>query len=302
MRAHSRVALASIAGIGINRPAADAPLARRVSGSEVTGVSYRVQTESGVTTASLAAGAARAALRAAQREPSDVDLVLVGTTSPDVMWPSTACLVQTELRIPTVFALDLYAAQASFLTALNVARHYVPSYKTVLLIGADCDRQLVDLAGQGTLVRARAAAATVLCPADGNGGILSTMTGGAAKAASDGQDAAEVDVQELAHGVQACLRRADLAQDDIDLVFGDQSYPELMRVWARHAGISEDRLVLDPDRYGSLLAAGPGILLHDAVNSGRLQPGMQVLVLECGSGAVWSAACLHWGKTRVAAC
>jgi 3-oxoacyl-[acyl-carrier-protein] synthase III len=102
--------------------------------------------------------------------------------------------------------------------------------------------------------------------------------------------------------VKACLRRADLAQDDIDLVFGDQSYPELMRVWARHAGISEDRLVLDPDRYGSLLAAGPGILLHDAVNSGRLQPGMQVLVLECGSGAVWSAACLHWGKTRVAAC
>src|ERR1700737_3302379 len=115
------LALAAIAGLGIYRPPADAPLARRVTGSDLTGVSYRVQAESGVTTASLAAGAARAALKAAGTDPATLEMIVVGTTTPDVLWPATACLVQTELKLPMVASFDLYAAETSVLAALNVA-------------------------------------------------------------------------------------------------------------------------------------------------------------------------------------
>ena len=295
------LALGSIAGLGINRPRADAPLARRVTGSDVTGVSYRVQAEHGVSTASLAAGAARAALRAAGANPANVEMVLVGTTTPDVMWPSTACLVQTELQLPMVASFDLYAAETSVLAALNVAVRYVAAgARSVLLIGAESDNQLVDLAGQGGTVHARAAAAAVLTPASGGGGVLSTMAGGAARPQinADGQD--RILLQGLSEGVRDCLRKANLTLDDIDLVIAEQSAPEIMQAWSKRQGVSSTRLLLDPSRYGSLLAVAPLMALHDAVVERRLRDGMTALLLGCGTGPVWAAACLRWAGGGVA--
>src|SRR5437870_6360394 len=164
------LALAAIAGLGIYRPPAAAPAARRVTGSDLTGVSYRVQADQGVNTASLAAGAARAALQAGGVNPADIEMIIVGTTTPDVLWPTTACLVQNELKLPMVASFDLYAAQASLLTALDVGIRYVGASTTVLLIGADSDNQLVDLPGQGRNVRGRAAAAAVLRAVNGGSG------------------------------------------------------------------------------------------------------------------------------------
>lgn len=295
------LALGGIAGLGINRPRADAPLARRVTGSEVTGVSYRVQAEHGVSTASLAAGAARAALRAAGANPADVEMVLVGTTTPDVMWPSTACLVQTELQLPMVASFDLYAAETSVLAALNVAVRYVAAgARSVLLIGAESDNQLVDLAGQGGTVHARAAAAAVLTPASGGGGVLSTMASGAARPQinADGHD--RILLQGLSEGVVDCLRRANLTLDDIELVIAEQSAPEIMQAWSKRQGVSPTRLLLDPSRYGSLLAVAPLVALHDAVVERRLRDGMTALLLGCGTGPVWAAACLRWSGGGVA--
>src|SRR5438477_3415464 len=170
------LALGAIAGLGIYRPPADAPLARRLTGSDLTGVSYRVQAEQGINTASLAAGAARAALQAGGVDPADSGMIVVGTTTPDVLWPSTACLVQTELKLPMVASFDLYAAETSLLTALDVGARYVAAgSRGVLVIGAESDNQLVDLPGQGASVHGRAAAATMLTPAGGDTGILSTV-------------------------------------------------------------------------------------------------------------------------------
>ena len=299
--AHARqaVALGSIAGIGVNRPGADVPLARRVSGTDLTGVSYRVQAQHGVTTASLAAGAARAALRAADADPAAVGMIVVGTSSPDVLWPSTACLVQSELKLPLVAAFDLYAAQASLLTAFDVAIRYVGASTTVLLIGADSDNQLVDLPGQASNVKARAAAAAVLRAANGGAGVLATVSGGAARPARSGNGDRRPVVGGVGEAVDGCLTKAGLRLDEVDLVVGDQSSPEVMQDWSRQAGLASNRLLLDPSRYGALLAAAPLTALHDGVVEGRLQDGMIVLVLECGSGPVWAAACLRWQNTRV---
>ena len=288
--------MATIAGVGIYRPPADAPLARRVTGSDLAGVSYRVQADQGVNTASLAAGAARAALKAAAANPADVEMIIVGTTTPDVLWPTTACLVQTELKLPMVASFDLYAAEASLLSALNVGVRYISAgAKSVLLIGADSDNQLVDLPGQGGAVHGRAAAAAVLTRAGGEGGVLSTMAGGAARPESNGEASDRTVLQGLTEAATECLAKASLSLEEIDLVIGEQSAPEITQAWSKTAGLSPDRLLLDPARYGTLLSAAPLLALHDAVKEGRLQSGMTALVLACGSGPTWAGACLRWG-------
>lgn len=295
--AHARrqVTVGAIAGLGINRPPATAPLARRVSGAEVTGVSYRVSAEHGVSTASLAAGAARAALKAATADPSAIEMIVVGTTTPDVLWPSTACLVQTELKLPMVAAFDLYAAETSGLAALDVALRYVAAgARSVLVIGAESDNQLVDLPGQGRTAHGRAAAALVLMPDMSGGGVLSTSVGGAATSTINGGEDRAL-ITGLTNGVRECLTRANLRLDDVDLVIAEQSAPEIMRAWGKHQRIDGPRMILDPARYGSMLAAAPLLVLHDAVKSGRLRDGMTALLLSCGSGPVWAAACVRWG-------
>src|SRR5438067_12611114 len=187
IQARRAVALSAIAGLGVYRPPASTPSAKRLTGSDVTGVSYRVRAEHGLTTASLAAGAARAALRAAGIDASDLQMVIVGTTTPDVLWPSTACLVQTDLQLPMIASFDLYAAETSLLAALDVATRYVAAgAAAVLLIGAESDNQLVDLPGQGGSMHGRAASAAVLTQAGGEGGVLATMAGRSALPAADG--------------------------------------------------------------------------------------------------------------------
>ena len=99
----------------------------------------------------------------------------------------------------------------------------------------------------------------------------------------------------LTDGVGECLGKANLTLPDIDLVIAEQSAPEIMQAWCKTSGVSSSRLVLNPARYGSLLAAAPLMALHDTVVEGRLHNGMTALLLGCGSGPSWAAACVRWG-------
>src|SRR5256712_1593027 len=288
-------------GLGVSRPPADAPPARRVTGSDLTGVSYRVQSDQGVSTPALAAGAARAALRASDVRPSDIEMIIVGTTTPDVLWPTTACLVQTELKLPMVASFDLYAAETSVLSALNVGIRYVAGgARAVLLIGAESDNQLVDLPGQGGRVHSRGPAAAVLTPATDDGGVLSTIAGGAGQPEGNGDAQDRTLLRGLTEAAAECLQKAKLAISEVDLVIGEQSAPEITRAWSRLAGVASSRILLDGARYGSLLSAAALTALHDAVQTGRLQNGMTALLLACGSGPSWAAACLRWGGGGIA--
>src|SRR5438270_8428043 len=209
IQARRAVALSAIAGLGVYRPPASTPSAKRLTGSDVTGVSYRVRAEHGLTTASLAAGAARAALRAAGIDASDLQMVIVGTTTPDVLWPTTACLVQTDLQLPMIASFDLYAAETSLLAALDVATRYVAAgAAAVLLIGAESDNQLVDLPGQGGSMHGRAASAAVLTQAGGEGGVLATMTGCSAQPDGNGDAADRILLRGMKDGVADCMVKA----------------------------------------------------------------------------------------------
>lgn len=285
----------TIAGLGIHLPV-QAPEAE-VRTSEPDGVVHRITGDRGATTPWLAAGAARAALQASGLRPSEIQLVVVGTTSPDVLWPSTACLVQTELGLGMVPSFDLYAAEAGLLTAVAVADRFVRSgTPAALVIGAESDRQLVDLPRQSGMGHGRAASAVVLARTEGQDGILASIAGGAAGPDRSSHSA----IADVEAAVHACLSAAGIRLADCGLVIGEQTAPEVTRAWAAAAGIEKERLLLDPARYRIAFAAAPLIALHDAVADGRVQPGTIVLLLSCGTGPAWAATCLRWGKGKIA--
>jgi 3-oxoacyl-[acyl-carrier-protein] synthase-3 len=292
------VTLSSIAGIGVYVPPAAVPSAPQLTGTAVLGVSGRVQPRQGESTPSLAAEAGRRAMLSAGVPSDEVDLVVVSTTSPDVLWPSTACLVQTELGLPMVASFDLYAAEAGVLTALCVADQYVRSgSRGALVIGAETDKPLVDSTAQ-VRPHGRGASAVVLRPA-GDGGLLSCVLGGTATANGGSSDAALL--QGLSAAVDQALREAGLPLSAVDLVIGEQTDPEAMRAWAASRQLPRDRLLLDPDRYRVAFVAAPFVALRDAVAGGRLRPGMVALLLSCGQGPSWGVACLRWGNLAVSA-
>ena len=288
-----------MAGVGIclpERATKSVPLAR-----DLVGVSARVQPAQGATTPALAARAARAALEAARAESSEIGLIVVGTTSPDVLWPSTACLVQAELELPTVGSFDLYAAEAGLLTALTVADRYVRAGTTAaLVIGAESDSQLVRIPSDNETRQGCAASAVVLRAGAGQGGMLACVAGGSPSPDGDSHDA--VLLRGLARSVDDCLARAGLSLQAIDLVIADQTAPEIMRAWARAQGLPSGRLLLDPERYWQAFSAAPFVALHDAVLEGRLQKGATALLLSCGRGPAWAVACLRWDGGGIRRC
>jgi len=292
-----RTTRAGIAGVGIYRPPASVPDSVRLTGPDCLGVSYRVQAKSGLNTASLAAGAARAAMKASNIDPSTLELIVAGTTTPDVLWPTTACLVQSELNLPMVASFDLYAAQASLLTAFHVAAKYMSGgARGALVIGAETSNQLVDFPGQSGGRHARGASAVVLNAGDAAGEILATAAGGRASSERSRGGLNGAAAAGFSDAVADCLRRGGLSLGEIDLVIAEQTAPDLMRSWLRESGVSTGSFLLDPERYADTFAAAPFAVLHDAVKEGRLREGQTALMLSYGSGPVWAVACLRWGK------
>src|SRR6202165_3641189 len=140
-------------------------------------------------------------------------------------------------------------------SAPNVGIRYISGgARAVLLIGAESDNQLVDLPGQGGRVHIRGAAAVVLTQAGNDGGVLSTTAGGAARTDANGDAHDRTLLRGLTEAAAECLQKADMAMSEIDLVIGEQSAPEIMQAWSKQAGVSAQRMLLDPVRYGSLRA------------------------------------------------
>jgi len=283
----------SIAGIGIEIANPNSPRAPKVAGAECLGVADRVKGEQGLTTASIAAAAARSAIKDAGLSSKGIEQIVVGTTSPDVLWPSTACLVQTELGIGMVPAFDLYAGDASGLTALSVADRLVRAGSgPTLVIAADSDNQLVDLPGQSAKAmstRTTGAAAVVLGRAGGRGEVLATVSGGSARPKSSAPD--NDLVAELTTSTTACLNRANISSENIGLVIYDPGQRDLIQRWAKASGLEEDRLLAQPteqSKGGSVsILATLARLLGTSSHSDR-----PVLLISTTAGPAWAIACV----------
>jgi len=291
-----------------------------------TGIKQRRVLEQGQDCSDLVANASRRAMDAAGVKPSGIDLLIVGTATPDTVFPSTACWAQPKIGLGPVPVFDLSAACSGFLYAYQVADSLIGTgrAKRVLIVGAEALSRVVDWEDRNTCVLFGdgAGAAVVVPGSSGDEGLLASSWGGDGRLASllwqpaggTRHPATEATVSERKHTIHmagnevfkhavkamqgACaevLDHAGVTSEEIDLYVPHQANLRIIKATADRAGISMDQTYLVLHRYGNVSAASIPMALADAVEEGRLKAGDLVLSSSFGAGFTWAANLYRWG-------
>ncbi|MBN1886627.1 MAG: ketoacyl-ACP synthase III [Thermoflexales bacterium] len=290
-----------------------------------TGIRQRhVVSSTKETTSTLATAAAREALERSGTDPSDVELIILATLSPDYIFPATACLVQDALGADRAGAFDLSAGCSGFIYALAMGSQAIASgaHDTVLIIGAETCSRLVDWTKRDTCVLfGDGAGAVVLRRSDEPGGVLSTLVradgsgsdvllvpaGGSRQPASrdtvdarlhyvhmNGPAVYKFATRIMAKAVREAIERAGLSINDIDLFIPHQANLRIIESAARQLGVPLDKFFLNLDRYGNTSAASVPIALCEAVEAGQVEAGDHIIMVGFGAGLTWAAAAIQW--------
>ncbi|MCD6289782.1 MAG: ketoacyl-ACP synthase III [Anaerolineae bacterium] len=290
-----------------------------------TGIRQRhIATDPRETTATLAIKAAQEALRVADVPASKVDMVIVSTSSPEHIFPSTASLVQDGLGAVHAGAFDLSAACSGFVYALSVAHGLIAGglAEYVLVIGSETLSRFVDWSDRSTCVLFGDGAGAVLVAAsevpggvlssvlgsDGSGGDLLIIPAGGSKlpasleTVASGQHYVKMDgrgvfrfaTRIMASAAQEAVERAGLSMDDIELLIPHQANRRIIESAMKQLGLAEDRVLIDLDRYGNTSTASIPIALCDAIEEGRVKQHDHLLMVGFGGGLTWAAAVVEW--------
>ena len=262
----------------------------------------------GGTTSELAIEAGRRALERAGRRPDEIDAVILATTTPDGIVPGTSATVQHGIGVPGG-AFDVNAACSGFVYALSVAHGLLAiGAERLLVIGAETlsritdwdDRSVAILVGDG-------AGAVVLEATDGPGQLLSWNLGadGSLKHLlkcdhggylyMDGKEVFRKAVRVVVESAEQAIVEAGLTPADIDVMIPHQANLRIISAACQRLGIPEEKAVVVIDRYGNTSSASIPLALDDALTTGRLEPGMNVLLTGFGGGMTWASAVLRWG-------
>lgn len=281
-----------------------------------TGIAERRIAADGQTTCDLAEQAALNALDAAGLKPSDIDLLIVGTTTPDLVFPSTACLLQHRLGMAECGAFDVNAACSGFLYALSVADQYIRAgtMKKVLVVGAETLTRMLDWTDRGTCVLFGDGAGAAVLVADEKPGILSTHIhanggygdllktdvgvstgfkaeeGGGVRVTMRGNEVFKVAVNTLGRIVDETLATNQLEKSDLDWLIPHQANLRIIMATARKLNMSMDQVVVTVDKHGNTSAASVPMALDVAIRSGRVKRGEKLLLVAFGGGFTWGSA------------
>src|SRR3989449_3578643 len=289
-----------------------------------TGIRERRVVDDGVASSDLGTDAARAALAASGWDPADLDLILVATCTPDMPLPSTACLIQRNLKASRAIAFDLAAACSGLLYCLSVADLYVRSgtCRRVLLVGTEVMSAIMDWTDRSTCILfGDGAGAVLLEPSTDDNGIFSThlhsdgnlwdlvcVEGGGSRIPASakmlesrqhlmkmkGNETFKVAVKMLEATAREALAANHLDVKDVDLFIPHQANVRILQAVAERLGLERDRLVVNMDRYGNTSAASIPLALDEAVQAGRVKPGSRILMAAFGSGLTWASALVKW--------
>jgi 3-oxoacyl-[acyl-carrier-protein] synthase-3 len=299
-------------------------LSRRVETSDEwivsrTGIRQRHIAAADERTSDLATEAARRALAKAGIPATDVDLIVVATTTPDSTFPATATIVQAKLGIEgRGFAFDVQAVCAGFVYALNVADNFirVGQIKTALVIGAETFTRILDWQDRTTCVLFGDGAGAVVLQADatpGDRGILSShlhsdgrfkdalyvnggpgSTGEVGVVRMNGQEVFRHAVVKLADVVSEALTANALTGKDIDWLVPHQANQRIIDGMAKKLGLGPERVVSTVARHANTSAASIPLALAEAAGDGRIKPGQIVLLEAIGGGLAWGASVIRW--------
>jgi 3-oxoacyl-[acyl-carrier-protein] synthase-3 len=287
---------------------------------ERTGIEQRHIAADGETTVDLAEQASRRAIEAAGLKPDDIDLIVFATSTPDKIFPSSACILQARLDIHGCPAFDIQAVCSGFVYALSVADKFIKtgSSKRALVIGAEVFSRIVNWEDRGTCVLFGDGAGAVVLEANEETGILSThihadgqyedllhvpcgiadgfdrVKAGQAFVEMKGNEVFKVAVNTLGKIVDETLAANNLKKSDVDWLVPHQANRRILDGTAKKFGISSDKVVITVDRHANTSAASIPLALSEAVHDGRIQRGDIVILEAMGGGFTWGASLMRW--------
>ncbi len=289
-----------------------------------TGIQERRIARDDVSTSDLAAKALSVACENAGMSPSDLDGIILGTSTTDTLFPSTACWVQERLGVRGMFAFDVSAGCSGFLYALEIASALMAAGRgrRFGVIGAEVMSKVVNWNDRGTCVLfGDGAGAAVIGPSDGDSGILASHwgangslapclyqpAGGTQRPATavtvaenlhtvhmQGRHVFKHAVEAMASAALSAMDQAKLTADDIDLLIPHQANIRIMEATRQRCGVPSDRMFSVVAKYGNMSAATIPIAIHEAAQAGRLQDGSLLLTTAFGTGFTWAAHAIRW--------
>jgi 3-oxoacyl-[acyl-carrier-protein] synthase-3 len=292
-----------------------------------TGIKERRIAAENEATSDLAAAAARKALESAHVKAEEVDMIIVATVTPDMFFPSTACMVQKKIGAKNAFCFDINAACSGFLYALQTARHFLNGTpkKTALVIGAEKLSSLINWKDRNTCVLFGDGAGAVVLRADcedkhcgkmlssvmGSDGNLADLLrvpgGGSAMPITpenagsrpntihmEGRETFKHAVTRMSQACEQALELAGLKTEDVSLVIPHQANARIITAIADRLKVPHEKTFINVDKYGNTSAATIPVALDEAKRSGRIKPGDVLLLVAFGGGFTWASAVVKW--------
>ena len=282
-----------------------------------TGIRQRHIAADGEKTSDLALAASRNALNAAGVGAGEIDLIVMATTTPDVVFPSTACLLQAKLGVRNCPAFDVQAVCSGFVYALSTADSLLRAgqYRNALVVGAEIYSRILDWSDRSTCVLFGDGAGAVVLRRDSTPGILSThlhadgsyanlltvpgsVSGGKVSGRPllqmDGGGVFKFAVKAMDDLVDEALGANGMQRSDIDWLVPHQANIRIIQASAKKLGLSMEKVVVTVDRHANTSAASIPLALDEAARDGRIRAGQHVLLEAVGGGFTWGAALVKW--------
>ena len=291
-----------------------------------TGIRERRIAAPDMATSDLASRAAQRALDDAGVTAEEIDLIIVATATPDMFFPSTACLVQANIKATNAAAFDLAAGCSGFVYAMVTGSQFIKAglYRKILVIGAESLSKILDWTDRNTCVLfGDGAGAAVLAEttpgygilasqlgADGAGGdLLKLPAGGSRNPATaetvsqrmhfvhmSGNEVFKFAVKIMGEAALKALEEAGLSAADVDCLIPHQANIRIIQSAAKRLKLPMDKVMINVDKYGNTSAASIPIALEEAVHGGKIKQGDNVVLVGFGAGLTWASAVIKWGK------
>jgi len=291
-----------------------------------TGIRERRIAAEGESASTMAAKAGKQALEAGGIGPEDVDMIIVATSSPDVLFPSTACFVQNELQAFGSAAYDVSAVCSGFIFGLSIAEQYLKTgrYEHILLIGSEVNSRIVDWSDRATCILFGDGAGALLLNrveqekplgilsthiySDGSLSDLICVPGGIGRTGINKQDIDDkkysikmsgnttfkVAVKRMTEVIQEALEFNGLSIEEVDLLIPHQANERIIRAVAERLKYPMEKVLMNIHKYGNTSAASIPIGINEAWRDGRIQPGETSVLGAVGAGLTWGSAVIKW--------
>ncbi|MCX7704645.1 MAG: ketoacyl-ACP synthase III [bacterium] len=325
---------AGIIGIGSyvpDRVLTNADLEKMVDTSDEwivtrTGIRERRICPEGKAASDLGTVAAIRAVEDAGIKVQEIDMIICATITPDMVFPSTACIIQNNIGIENIPCFDLSAACSGFIYGLEIARSLIEThrYRNILVVAAECMSRVTDYTDRTTCVLlGDGAAAAVVSKVEDNYGILDTYLGAAGKYSNllyvpaggskipashetvdkrmhfmkmEGSTLFRIAVNAMSDSVKKIIERNKISPEDIVLFIPHQANIRIIQGVAKSACIAMDRVFLNIEKYGNMSAASVGVALDEAAKSGKIKKNDLICMVSFGAGLTWAANLIKWSK------